>query len=122
MNPSLEACARALPFKTKFGGLVADTVRWCVGACSGYDLAKNHDRNASSSPQGPASPHIAPSIYQCREDAGASAVVLYSFFEEQLQQEGLELEHHLNAGTETSLKSSVAPGKRDAHISGNIPQ
>jgi dihydroorotate dehydrogenase (fumarate) len=35
------------------------------------------------------------------EDAGASAVVLYSLFEEQLHQEGLELEHHLNAGTVT---------------------
>jgi dihydroorotate dehydrogenase (fumarate) len=39
------------------------------------------------------------------EDAGASAVVLYSLFEEQLQQEGLELEHHLNAGTESFAES-----------------
>lgn len=32
------------------------------------------------------------------EDAGASAVVLYSLFEEQLRQESFELEHHLSAG------------------------
>jgi hypothetical protein len=35
------------------------------------------------------------------EDAGASAVVLYSLFEEQLHKEALELELHLNAGTES---------------------
>jgi len=35
------------------------------------------------------------------EDAGASAVVLYSLFEEQLRQERHELEHHLTAGTES---------------------
>jgi dihydroorotate dehydrogenase (fumarate) len=36
----------------------------------------------------------------CRlEDAGASAVVLYSLFEEQLRLEALELDDHLNAGT-----------------------
>src|SRR6202795_3773957 len=39
------------------------------------------------------------------EDAGASAVVLYSLFEEQLHQEGLELEHHLNAATESFAES-----------------
>ncbi len=33
------------------------------------------------------------------EDAGASAVVLYSLFEEQLRQEAAELEHRLDAGT-----------------------
>ena len=35
------------------------------------------------------------------EDAGASAVVLYSLFEEQLRQESQSLEDHLNAGTES---------------------
>jgi len=35
------------------------------------------------------------------EDAGASAVVLYSLFEEQLHKEALELELTLNAGTES---------------------
>ena len=35
------------------------------------------------------------------EDAGASAVVLSSLFEEQLRQETLELDHHLSAGTES---------------------
>ena len=39
------------------------------------------------------------------EDAGASAVVLYSLFEEQLRQETLELDHHLNASTESFAES-----------------
>jgi dihydroorotate dehydrogenase (fumarate) len=39
------------------------------------------------------------------EDAGAAAVVLYSLFEEQLHPDGLELEHHLSAGTESFAES-----------------
>src|ERR1039458_8456407 len=39
------------------------------------------------------------------EDAGASAVVLYSLFEEQLRQEALELERDFNAGTESFAES-----------------
>jgi len=39
------------------------------------------------------------------EDAGASAVVLYSLFEEQLRQEASELEYHLSAGTESFAES-----------------
>jgi dihydroorotate dehydrogenase (fumarate) len=39
------------------------------------------------------------------EDVGASAIVLYSLFEEQLRQDSLELEHHLLAGTETYAES-----------------
>jgi dihydroorotate dehydrogenase (fumarate) len=39
------------------------------------------------------------------EDAGASAVVLYSLFEEQLHQEALDLELHLSAGTESFAES-----------------
>lgn len=39
------------------------------------------------------------------EDAGASAVVLYSLFEEQLRQETIELDHHLSAGTESFAES-----------------
>jgi dihydroorotate dehydrogenase (fumarate) len=35
------------------------------------------------------------------EDAGAAAVVLHSFFEEQLRQEQLELHHHLTYATES---------------------
>jgi len=35
------------------------------------------------------------------EDAGASAVVLYSLFEEQLRQDQAELDHHLEHGTES---------------------
>ena len=42
----------------------------------------------------------------CRlEDAGAAAVVLYSLFEEQLRQEEMDLEYHLNTGTESSPES-----------------
>jgi len=39
------------------------------------------------------------------EDAGASAVVLYSLFEEQLKQEASELEYHLSAGSESFAES-----------------
>ena len=39
------------------------------------------------------------------EDVGASAVVLYSLFEEQLRQESLELDYHLNTGTESFAES-----------------
>jgi len=42
----------------------------------------------------------------CRlEEAGASAVVLYSLFEEQLRQEEMDLEYHLAAGTESFAES-----------------
>ncbi len=40
------------------------------------------------------------------EDAGASAVVLYSLFEEQLRQESFELEHHLSEGTNSFAEAS----------------
>jgi dihydroorotate dehydrogenase (fumarate) len=39
------------------------------------------------------------------EDAGASAVVLYSLFEEQLRQEEVDLNYHLTAGTESFAES-----------------
>jgi dihydroorotate dehydrogenase (fumarate) len=42
----------------------------------------------------------------CRlEEAGASAIVLYSLFEEQLRQEEMDLEYHLAAGTESFAES-----------------
>jgi dihydroorotate dehydrogenase (fumarate) len=42
----------------------------------------------------------------CRlEDAGASAVVLYSLFEEQLRQEEMDLQYHMSAGTESFAES-----------------
>src|SRR6201997_1590917 len=42
----------------------------------------------------------------CRlEDTGASAVVLYSLFEEQLRQEEIDLQYHLSAGTESFAES-----------------
>jgi dihydroorotate dehydrogenase (fumarate) len=40
------------------------------------------------------------------EDAGASAVVLYSLFEEQLRQESFELEHHLAEGTNSFAEAA----------------
>ncbi len=40
------------------------------------------------------------------EDAGASAVVLYSLFEEQLCQESFELEHHLAEGTNSFAEAA----------------
>src|SRR5271167_2118207 len=40
------------------------------------------------------------------EEAGASAVVLYSLFQEQLRQESLELEHHLTEGTDSFAEAT----------------
>jgi len=45
------------------------------------------------------------SIHQL-EDAGASAVVLYSLFEEQLRQESFELAHHLAEGTNSFAEAA----------------
>ncbi|MBZ0165298.1 MAG: dihydroorotate dehydrogenase-like protein [Candidatus Omnitrophica bacterium] len=39
------------------------------------------------------------------EDAGVSAIVMHSLFEEQLSNEALELDHHLNFGTESYAES-----------------
>lgn len=39
------------------------------------------------------------------EDAGAAAVVLYSLFEEQLRQEEVDIEYHLNQGTHSFAES-----------------
>ena len=51
------------------------------------------------------------------EDAGASAVVLYSLFEEQLRQEGVEFEHYLNAGAESSARvNSLLPLSSEFHV------
>lgn len=41
------------------------------------------------------------------EDAGASAIVLYSLFEEQLRQESLELDFYLSEGTESYAESTT---------------
>jgi len=49
------------------------------------------------------------------EDAGASAVVLYSLFEEQLRQESIELEQHLTDGTDSfSEASSFSPSRTNS--------
>lgn len=50
------------------------------------------------------------------EEAGASAVVLYSLFEEQLRQEESDLEYHLAAGTESFAESlSYFPQASEFH-------
>jgi dihydroorotate dehydrogenase (fumarate) len=51
------------------------------------------------------------------EDAGASAVVLPSLFEEQLRQEGLQLDHGLTAHTESFAEAlSFFPQSSDFHL------
>ncbi len=51
------------------------------------------------------------------EDAGASAIVLYSLFEEQLRQESFELEHHLAQGTDSFAEaSSFFPQPDEFHL------
>jgi len=51
------------------------------------------------------------------EDAGASAIVLYSLFEEQLRQESLELEYHLTEGTDSfAVASSFFPQPNEFHL------
>jgi dihydroorotate dehydrogenase (fumarate) len=51
------------------------------------------------------------------EDAGASAVVLYSLFEEQLRQESYELDHHLSAGTDSFAEAtSFFPEPHEFHL------
>jgi dihydroorotate dehydrogenase (fumarate) len=51
------------------------------------------------------------------EDAGASAVVMYSLFEEQLRQDSAELDERLNAGTESFAESiSYLPQSGDFKV------
>jgi dihydroorotate dehydrogenase (fumarate) len=51
------------------------------------------------------------------EDAGASAVVLYSLFEEQLRHESLELDFYLTEGTESFAESlSYFPQPSEFHL------
>jgi dihydroorotate dehydrogenase (fumarate) len=51
------------------------------------------------------------------EDAGASAIVLYSLFEEQLRQESFELEYHLTEGTDSFAEaSSFFPQPNEFHL------
>lgn len=51
------------------------------------------------------------------EDAGASAVVLYSLFEEQLQQEEVDLQYHLSNGTESFAESlTYFPQPTEFHV------
>lgn len=54
---------------------------------------------------------------RCLEDAGASAVVLPSLFEEQLRLETLELDHRLSAGTESFPEAlSFFPQPNEFHL------
>ncbi|MGA9526865.1 MAG: dihydroorotate dehydrogenase-like protein [Terriglobales bacterium] len=51
------------------------------------------------------------------EDAGASAVVLYSLFEEQLRRESLELDYYLSEGTESFPESlTYFPQPSEFHL------
>jgi dihydroorotate dehydrogenase (fumarate) len=51
------------------------------------------------------------------EDAGASAVVLYSLFEEQLRQDRLELHHHMEHGTESFAEAlTYFPESEEYHL------
>jgi dihydroorotate dehydrogenase (fumarate) len=51
------------------------------------------------------------------EDAGASAIVLHSFFEEQLRQERLDLHHHLTHGTDSFAEAlSYFPEPQIFHV------
>jgi len=51
------------------------------------------------------------------EDVGASAVVLYSLFEEQIRRENHNLEHYLQAGTESFAEAvTYLPQSHDFHV------
>ncbi len=51
------------------------------------------------------------------EDAGASAIVLYSLFEEQLRMEGMELDLHLNLWANTSAEAlTYFPEPEEFHL------
>ena len=51
------------------------------------------------------------------EDAGASAVVLYSLFEEQLRQDRAELDHHMEQGTESFAEAlTYFPEPEEFHL------
>ena len=52
------------------------------------------------------------------EDAGASAVVLYSLFEEQLKQEASELEYHLEFRNVDASHRSALPYGYYSHVCG----
>src|SRR5512139_1415504 len=51
------------------------------------------------------------------EDAGASAIVMYSLFEEQIAHEAAELNHYLSYGTESFAEAlSYFPAARDYNL------
>lgn len=63
---------------------------------------------------------ITDKVDNCRklEDAGVSALVLHSLFEEQIRQEAEELEHYLNFGTEKYAESLTFFPKPEEFITG----
>src|SRR5690242_17028080 len=71
------------------------------------DLATNYLGLKLRTPLVPSASPLSQEVDSIRrlEDAGASAVVLYSLFEEQLRQESLELDHHLTSGTDSFAES-----------------
>src|SRR6201993_254649 len=71
------------------------------------DLTTNYLGIELRSPLVPSASPLTQEIGSIRrlEEVGASAVVLYSLFEEQLRQESVELDYHLNAGTESFAES-----------------
>jgi dihydroorotate dehydrogenase (fumarate) len=72
-----------------------------------FDLSTRYLGLTLRTPLVPSASPLSQEIASIRrlEDAGASAIVLYSLFEEQLRQESLELDHHLSAGTESFAES-----------------
>jgi dihydroorotate dehydrogenase (fumarate) len=71
------------------------------------DMSTNYLRLKLRTPLVASASPLSQELYGLRrlEDAGASAIVLYSLFEEQLRQESLELDYHLAAGTDSFAES-----------------
>ena len=72
-----------------------------------FDLSTNYLNLQLRSPLVASASPLSQEIHSIRqlEDAGASAVVLYSLFEEQLRRETLELDFYLSSGTESFPES-----------------
>jgi dihydroorotate dehydrogenase (fumarate) len=83
------------------------------------DLSTHYLGMTLNTPLVPSASPLSQEISSIRrlEDAGASAVVLYSLFEEQLRQESYELDHHLRAGTESFTEAtSFFPELHEFHL------
>jgi dihydroorotate dehydrogenase (fumarate) len=73
------------------------------------DLSTNYLGSKLRTPLVASASPLSQDIHNIRrlEDAGASAVVLYSLFEEQLRLEELELDHRLSAGTDSFAEATT---------------